>query len=103
MSNTAYFQQGNTFAVTFSWTPGETGPANLLATTLSSTLRDRCGTEYALTVTKALDGLSFVCTYPGSTADWEIGQYSWDIKFVFPSGTSHSELFRVIVEQTITA
>ena len=103
MSNTAYFQQGNTFAVTFSWTAGETGPANLLATTLSSTLRDRCGTEYALTVTKAGDGLSFVCTYPGSTADWEIGQYSWDIKFVFPSGTSHSELFRVIVEQTITA
>ena len=103
MSNTAYFQQGNTFAVTFAWTPGAAGPANLLATTLSSTLRDRCGTEYELTVTKALDGLSFVCTYPGSTADWEIGQYSWDIKFVFPSGTSHSELFRVIVEQTITA
>jgi hypothetical protein len=103
MSNTAYFQQGNTFACTFAWTPGATGPANLLATTLSSTLRDRCGTEYELTVTKAGDGLSFTCTYPGSTSDWEIGQYAWDIKFVFPSGTSHSELFRVIVEQTITA
>lgn len=103
MSNTAYFQQGNTFACTFAWTPGATGPADLLTTTLSSTIRDKCGTEYALTITKAVDGLSFTCTYDGSTAEWELGQYAWDIKFVFPSGTSHSELFRVIVPETITA
>lgn len=103
MSNTAYFQQGNTFACTFAWTPGATGPADLLTTTLSSTIKDKCGTEYALTITKAVDGLSFTCTYDGSTADWELGQYAWDIKFVFPSGTSHSELFRVIVSETVTA
>lgn len=102
MSNTAYFQQGNTFACTFAWTPGETGPANLLATTLSSVIKDKCGTEYPLTIVKAVDGLSFVVSYAGSTADWELGPYRWDIKFVFPSGTSHSELFRVIVEETVT-
>lgn len=104
MSNTAYFQRGNSFGCTFAWTPGATGPADLLTTTLASTLRDKCGTEYALTVTKAVDGLSFSTTYPGSTADWELGQYSWDVKFTFPgSSVSHSEMFRVIVEDTVTA
>jgi hypothetical protein len=103
MSNTAYFQRGNSFAATFGWTPGATGPANLLATTLSSVIKDKCGTEYALTVTKAGDGLSFTVAYPGSTSDWELGQHSWDIKFVFPgSPISHSEMFRVIVEDTVT-
>lgn len=103
MSNTAYFQRGNSFAATFGWTPGATGPANLLATTLTSVIKDKCGTEYALTVTKALDGLSFTVAYPGSTSDWELGQHSWDIKFVFPgSPVSHSEMFRVIVEDTVT-
>jgi hypothetical protein len=103
MSNTAYFQRGNSFAATFGWTPGATGPANLLATTLSSVIKDKCGTEYALTVTKAGDGLSFTVAYPGSTSDWELGQHSWDIKFVFPgSPVSHSEMFRVIVEDTVT-
>ncbi len=103
MSNTAYFQRGNSFAATFGWTPGATGPANLLATTLTSVIKDKCGTEYALTVTKAGDGLSFTVAYPGSTSDWELGQHSWDIKFVFPgSPVSHSEMFRVIVEDTVT-
>jgi hypothetical protein len=103
MSNTAYFQRGNTFACNFAWTPGTTGPANLLTTTLSSVIQDRCGNEYALTIVKAGDGLSFTVSFAGSTADWELGQYSWDIKFVFPSGTSHSELFRVVVEDTVTS
>lgn len=103
MSNTAYFQQGNTFACTFAWTPGDSGPANLLGTTLTSTIKDKCCNEYALDVAKAVDGLSFVVSYAGSTAAWELGPYRWDIKFVFPSGTSHSELFRVIVEETVTA
>lgn len=105
MSNTATIGQGNTFGCTFAWTPGAAGPANLLATTLSSTIKSRCGQdEYELTVTKAGDGLSFTVSYPGSTADWAVGQYNWDIKFVFPgSVVSHSELFRVNVIDTVTA
>ena len=103
MADTVQFTRGNTFACTFSWTPGATGPANLLTTTLSSTLQDKCGGEYAMTVTKALDGLSFTCSYPGSTADWALGLGRWDIKFVFPSGVSHSDVFRVNVVESVTA
>lgn len=103
MADTVTFTRGNTFACTFSWTPGATGPANLLTTTLSSTLQDKCGAEYAMTITKAGDGLSFTVTYVGPTADWNLGLGRWDIKFVFPSGTSHSDVFRVNVIESITA
>ena len=40
-TNQVTVSQGNTFACTFTWTPGATGPANLLATTITSTLEDR--------------------------------------------------------------
>lgn len=105
MSNTATIGQGNTFACTFAWTPGETGPANLLTTTLTSSIENRCGTtKYDLVVTKAEDGLSFSVYYDGDTSDWEIGAYNWDIKFVFPGDTvTRSELLRVNVIDTVTA
>jgi hypothetical protein len=102
-SNTVTVSQGNSFACTFVWTPGATGPANLLSTALTSTVEDRCGNQYPLTVTKALDGLSFTVAYPGSTADWALGLGRWDIKFVFPSGVSHSDVFRVNVVESVTA
>ena len=101
--NTVTISRGNTFACTFTWTPGATGPANLLTTTLSSSLEDRQGNVYAMTVTKAGDGLSFTVTYPGSTADWAIGLGKWDIKFVFPGSTiSRTEIFRVNVIDSVT-
>jgi hypothetical protein len=102
-TNQVTVSQGNTFACTFTWTPGATGPANLLTTTLSSSLEDRQGNVYNMTVTKAGDGLSFTVTYPGSTADWAIGLGKWDIKFVFPGSTiSRTELFRVNVIDSVT-
>jgi hypothetical protein len=102
-TNQVTVSQGNTFACTFTWTPGATGPANLLTTTLSSSLEDRQGNVYDMTVTKAGDGLSFTVTYPGSTADWAIGLGKWDIKFVFPGSTiSRTELFRVNVIDSVT-
>jgi hypothetical protein len=102
-SNTVNLSQGNTFAATFSWTPGTSGPANLTGTTLSSTVEDRAGKTYDLTITKALDGLSFTVAYPGSTADWAIGLGRWDIKFVFPGETvSRTEIFRVQVIDSVT-
>jgi hypothetical protein len=105
MSNTATVSQGNSFACTFIWTPGPSGPANLLTTTLTSTLEDKCGTAYELTVTKAGDGLSFTVSYPGSTADWALGLGRWDIKFVFPGGAgiSRTEVLRVQVIDSVTA
>jgi hypothetical protein len=102
-TNQVTVSQGNTFACTFTWTPGATGPANLLTTTLSSSLEDRQGNVYDMTITKAGDGLSFTVTYPGSTADWAIGLGKWDIKFVFPGSTiSRTEIFRVNVIDSVT-
>lgn len=103
-SNTVNISQGNTFAATFSWTPGATGPANLTATTLTSVVEDRAGKTYALTITKALDGLSFTVEYEGDTSTWAIGLGRWDIKFVFPGDTiSRTEVFRVNVIDSVTA
>jgi len=103
MADTVTISQGNTFACSFVWTPGTTGPANLLTTTLSSTVEDKCGNTYDLTITKAGDGLSFTCTYAGATANWALGLARWDIKFVFPgSSISRSEIFRVNVIDSVT-
>lgn len=103
MSNTAYFSRGGSFGCTWVWTAGEGEPANLLGTTITSTLRDKCGNEYEMTVTIAGDGLSFTTNYSGSTLDWAIGQANWDIHFVFPgSPTTNSRMFRVIVEDVVT-
>lgn len=103
-SNTVNISQGNTFAATFTWTPGATGPANLLATTLTSVVEDRSGKTYPLTITKAIDGLSFTVEYPGDTSTWAIGLGRWDIKFVFPGDTvSRTEIFRVNVIDSVTA
>ena len=102
-TNQVTVSQGNTFACAFTWTPGATGPANLLATTITSTLEDRDFNEYAMTVTVAGDGLSFTTTYAGSTASWALGLARWDIKFVFPGSTvSRSEIFRVNVIDSVT-
>ena len=101
--NTVTVSRGNTFACTFTWTPGASGPANLLTTTITSTFEDKQLNQYAMTVTKAVDGLSFTVAYTGSTADWAIGVGRWDIKFVFPGSTvSRSEIFRVSVIESVT-
>jgi hypothetical protein len=103
MAETVTLSQGNTFACSFVWTPGTTGPANLLTTALSSTVEDKCGNTYELTITKALDGLSFTVAYIGDTSNWALGLGKWDIKFVFPGSTiSRTELFRVNVIDSVT-
>ena len=102
-SNTVTVSQGNSFACTFIWTPGATGPANLLTTTLSSTFEDREGNAYPLTVEKSVNGLSFTVYYEGDTSSWAIGLGRWDIKFVFgPDSISRSEIFRVNVIDSVT-
>ena len=101
--NTVTVSRGNTFACTFTWTPGASCPANLLTTTITSTFEDKQFNQYAMTITKAGDGLSFTVAYTGSTADWAIGLGRWDIKFVFPGSTvSRSEIFRVSVIESVT-
>jgi endonuclease YncB( thermonuclease family) len=103
MASTVTVSQGNTFACTFTWTPGTGGPANLLATTLTSSFEDSADNSYSMTVTKAIDGLSFTVTYAGDTSNWAVGLGKWDIKFVFPGSTvSRSEIFRVNVIDSVT-
>ena len=102
-TNQVTVSQGNTFACTFTWTPGATGPANLLATTITSTLEDRDFNEYTMTVTVAGDGLSFTVAYTGDTSSWAIGGGRWDIKFAFSSSSiSRTEIFRVNVIDSVT-
>ena len=102
-SNTVTVSRGNTLACTFTWTPGASGPANLLTTTLTSTFEDRALNQYPLTVTKAVDGLSFTVSYAGDTSNWAIGLGRWDIKFAFSaSSISRTEIFRVNVIESVT-
>ncbi len=104
MADTVQFTRGNSFACSFVWTPGATGPANLLATTITSTIEDKCGNQYATTVTTAGDGLSFTVAFVGDTSDWGLGLGRWDIKFVFPGSTiSRSQIFRINVVEAVTA
>jgi hypothetical protein len=56
-----------------------------------------------MTVALAVDGLSFSTTYVGDTSNWSLGLGSWDIRFQFAgSPVTHSNIFRVKVEETIT-
>jgi len=97
------FKRGNTFACTFTWTPGAAGPANLSGTTIASSVKDACGNEYDLTVAIAVAGLSFTTTYVGDTSAWNTGPARWDIKFTFPGSViSRTETFRINVVEQIT-
>lgn len=97
------FKRGNTFATNCTYTPGASGPANLLTTAVASTVKDSCGNEYALTVTIAGNGLSFTANYVGDTSAWGLGAARWDIKFTYASGVFHTETIRVNVIESITA
>lgn len=102
-ANTVTVSQGNTFACTFTWTPGTSGPANLLATTITSSFEDRDGNAYPMAISVAGNGLSFTVTYAGDTSSWALGLGKWDIKFVFPGSViSRSEIFRVDVIDSVT-
>ena len=102
-SNTVTLSRGNTFACTFTWTPGATGPADLTTTTITSSLEDRQMNVYDMVVTKAVDGLSFTVAYSGDTSNWAIGTARWDIKFAFSaSSISRTEIFRVNVIDSVT-
>ena len=103
MANTVTFSRGDSFACSWTWNPAAGELANLIGTTITSTLRDNCGAEYDMTVTLAGNGLSFTTTFVGDTSNWHLGLASWDIRFQFPGNpVTHSNLFRVQVQETIT-
>lgn len=99
--NTVTFKRGTSFAGTVTYTPDAGGPANLLTTTVTSTIIDSQGNQYPLTITMAGNGLSFVASYPDSSS-WAIGVAKWDIKFVYSGAVFYSNTMRLDVIAQIT-
>lgn len=101
MSTSVTFKRGTTFAGTVTYTPQTGGPADLLTTTIASDIIDSGGNTYHTTITKAVDGLSFVASYSPTTA-WTIGNARWDIKFTYGGTVFYSETMRLNVIDQVT-
>jgi hypothetical protein len=100
-STSVTFKRGTTFAGTVTFTPQTGGPANLLTTTVTSSIIDAAGNTYPTTITMAVDGLSFVSSY-SSTANWTLGSARWDIKFAYGSTVFYSETMRLNIIDQVT-
>ena len=100
-STSVTFKRGTTFAGTVTYTPETGGPANLLTTTVVSSIIDSGACTYPLTITMAVDGLSFVARYDDTT-DWTIGNARWDIKFTYGGTVFYSETMRLNVIDQVT-
>lgn len=100
--NTVTFKRGTTFVATAVYTPSAGGPANLLTTTVTSRITDSASQTYDLTITKAIDGLSFTMEYDGSTSAWWTGNARWDIKFVYGGNAFYTETLRIQVIESVT-
>jgi hypothetical protein len=101
-STSVTFKRGTTFAGTVTYTPQAGGPANLLTTTVTSSIIDASNQVYPTTITMAGDGLSFVASY-SPTANWTIGSARWDIKFAYGTTVFYSETMRLNVIDQVTA
>lgn len=100
-STTVTFKRGTTFAGTVTYTPAAGGPANLLTTTITSSIIDSAGATYPCTITVAGDGLSFVASVPDTT-DFSLGNARWDIKFAYSTTIFYSETMRLSVIDQVT-
>ena len=101
-STSVTFKRGTTFAGTVTYTPEAGGPANLLTTTVTSSIIDASNQVYPTTITMAGDGLSFVASY-SPTANWSLGSARWDIKFAYGTTVFYSETMRLNVIDQVTA
>jgi len=101
-STSVTFKRGTTFAGTVTYTPQAGGPANLLTTTVTSSIIDASNQVYPTTITMAGDGLSFVASY-SPTANWSLGSARWDIKFAYGTTVFYSETMRLNVIDQVTA
>jgi hypothetical protein len=99
--NTVTFKRGTSFAGTVTYTPDAGGPSNLLTTTVTSTIVDSQWNEYPLTINMAVNGLSFIATYPDSS-DWALGVAKWDIKFNYGGSIFFSDTMRLDVIAQVT-
>jgi hypothetical protein len=99
--NTVTFKRGTSFAGTVTYTPDAGGPSNLLTTTVTSTIVDSQWNEYPLTINMAVNGLSFIATYPDSS-DWALGVAKWDIKFNYGGSIFFSDTMRLDIIAQVT-
>ena len=100
-STSVTFKRGTTFAGTVTYTPEAGGPANLLSTTVTSSIIDAGNNTYPTTITMAGDGLSFVASYSPTSA-WIIGSARWDIKFAYGTTVFYSETMRLNIIDQVT-
>jgi len=101
-STSVTFKRGTTFAATVTYTPEAGGPANLLTTTVTSSVIDYSGAVYPLTITMAGDGLSFVASFSPTDA-WALGSSRWDIRFAYGSTVFFSQTLRLNIIDQVTA
>jgi len=101
-STSVTFKRGTTFAATVTYTPEAGGPANLLTTTVTSSVIDAFNATYPLTITMAGNGLSFVASY-SSTDAWALGSARWDVRFAYGTTVFYSETMRLNIIDQVTA
>ena len=67
-----------TFSVTYAYGPGAGDPADISGITITAGLKDSSRVYHPLTVTKAVNNLSFTLT--SDTDNWALGQAIYDVK-----------------------
>lgn len=100
--NTVTFKRGTSFAASCAYSPSEGAPSNLLGTTVTSTIIDADRRSYDLTVTIAVDGLSFTAIYADDTSAWATGPAKWDIRFELDGTVFYTVTMRLDVIGQVT-
>lgn len=96
------FTRGDTFSMYVPYVPGPNDPANLSATTVTSSVL--VGNSVATlatvpaTVTKAGDNKSFTVVIAAAvTALWPLGNMQWNVKFVYSGVTFSSDTETLLI------
>jgi hypothetical protein len=100
--NTVTFKRGTSFAASCAYAPSEGAPADLLGTTVTSTIVDAGRGSYDLVVTIANDGMSFTAIFDGDTSSWATGTASWDIRFAYEGVIFYTVTMRLNVIGQVT-
>ncbi|CAB5217941.1 hypothetical protein UFOVP201_35 [uncultured Caudovirales phage] len=100
-SPTVVFKRGSTFGSLVTYVPGSGDPANLDDVVIESSVLDRAGKRYVLTIDRDPDNIHFTTTFE-DTADWQTGTAAWDFKCTKNGVLFYSTTVRFIIELQIT-
>lgn len=96
------FKRASTFTATVTYIPLATDPADLSATTVTSSI-EADGILYSGTVTKAGDNMSFTVVFTSAVSSgFCTGPILWDVKFVTGSVTFYSATETILCVDNIT-